>query len=446
MNHAMDVTVWDSPRLSILTPDAALTAALAALDGLPPGHYQIGFLRNPYPTGSDARTVTQWTSYHAGILSSLFDQSHPGSLTNGVRVEDYHKFYHFTANTISPCNAAAEAKRTGTPLPADAYTDEMPPGSTCPTNYTVFDELKWIKDPVYRAKLVAAVKRAKLRNVTIDGTYGDALDHMHLTVTQAFDPPKLRAYDFDRDGRADIPWNNTATGETTLWTMNGSTRKADNPLQNAPLGWSLIGAGDYDGDLKNDLFWYDGNSGKRSIWLMNGTSFRVTQDFAAPPSFAQGTVPFRVGDFNDDGVPDVLTLLGDTTNGVGVGLETIDGRPIGGGLPLITDSFDPGGVWDMNGDGHQDIVLYNLDTGALRVWYLDGRGNLIGTDDLASGNVSGDELRPCFIADFNNDGKPDLLFRNLTTGANLVRPLSAPSTSFEITPYVPDKNWLIAGD
>jgi hypothetical protein len=38
------------------------------------------------------------------------------------------------------------------------------------------------------------------------------------------------------------------------------------------------------------------------------------------------------------------------------------------------------------------------------------------------------------------------VFRDFTTGINVMRPLTAPDTSAEITPYVPDKSWVIAGD
>jgi hypothetical protein len=82
LNHAMDVTQWNSQRVSILAPEAALTAALNALDTLPPGHYDIGFLRNPYPTGYGAtQNKDQWDHYHGGVLASLCSATSPPGST-----------------------------------------------------------------------------------------------------------------------------------------------------------------------------------------------------------------------------------------------------------------------------------------------------------------------------------------------------------------------------
>ncbi|MBW4722467.1 hypothetical protein KZQ38_35340, partial [Saccharothrix sp. SC076] len=37
------------------------------------------------------------------------------------------------------------------------------------------------------------------------------------------------------------------------------------------------------------------------------------------------------------------------------------------------------GNGDMNGDGHNDLVLYNAFTGEVSVWKLNGSGTVIGT-------------------------------------------------------------------
>ena len=61
--------------------------------------------------------------------------------------------------------------------------------------------------------------------------------------------PMAAQPDFNGDGKADILWRNYATGENSIWLMNGTSptaflliRKADD------VNWQLAGSGDFNGD------------------------------------------------------------------------------------------------------------------------------------------------------------------------------------------------------
>ena len=77
--------------------------------------------------------------------------------------------------------------------------------------------------------------------------------------------------DFNGDGKADILWQNTATGARSIWLMNGTVHTSIVSLGTVDKKWNIVGSGDFDGDGKPDILWQHRDSGARSIWLMNGT-------------------------------------------------------------------------------------------------------------------------------------------------------------------------------
>jgi hypothetical protein len=99
------------------------------------------------------------------------------------------------------------------------------------------------------------------------------------------DPPQIKPNapgwhvvgtgDFNGDGKVDILWENTGTGAHTVWLMNGTKYVQDAGLSLNPgsLAWHVGGTGDFDGDSKVDIIWQNTNTGQRTIWLMNRTNY-----------------------------------------------------------------------------------------------------------------------------------------------------------------------------
>ena len=55
--------------------------------------------------------------------------------------------------------------------------------------------------------------------------------------------------------------------------MNGTTISSNVPITAvADLNWSIAGTVDFDGDGKSDILWRNGATGDNSIWLMNGAT------------------------------------------------------------------------------------------------------------------------------------------------------------------------------
>ena len=82
--------------------------------------------------------------------------------------------------------------------------------------------------------------------------------------------------------------------------------------------------------------------------------------------------------------------------------------------PTPPAGWIPTTVADFNGDGKPDIVAFNPATNQTAVWYLNNNV------DVASGwyyspTIAGGYLLVSAAGDFNHDGKPDFLLYNPTT-------------------------------
>ena len=78
--------------------------------------------------------------------------------------------------------------------------------------------------------------------------------------------------DFDGDGKADILWQNSTTGQLYIWLMNGTTVASQASPGTVASPWSVPGVGDFNGDGKSDILWRNSTTGQVYIWLMNGTA------------------------------------------------------------------------------------------------------------------------------------------------------------------------------
>jgi hypothetical protein len=90
---------------------------------------------------------------------------------------------------------------------------------------------------------------------------------------------KVRAVaDTDGDGRADLLWQNSSTGELAAWFMRGTTvvgtaRLSIGVMRDA--NWRIVGAQDVSGDGRADILWQHA-SGSLATWFLQGRTVVAT--------------------------------------------------------------------------------------------------------------------------------------------------------------------------
>src|SRR5439155_215866 len=101
------------------------------------------------------------------------------------------------------------------------------------------------------------------------------------------------------------------------------------------------------------------------------------------------------------------------------GAQALYGAPI----PLAVPEATPTPLYDFNGDGEPDYLLYNVSTRQTAVWYLNNNAFVAGTyaPTLPAG------WRVVGVADFNGDSQPDYFLCNASTRQTAIWYLSGPT-------------------
>jgi FG-GAP-like repeat len=90
--------------------------------------------------------------------------------------------------------------------------------------------------------------------------------------------------DFNGDGKADILWQNTSTGQRIITLMNRTVIQSVVNLGTVATSWSIAGSSDFNGDRKADILWQNTSTGQRIITLMNGTVIQSVVNLGTLPT------------------------------------------------------------------------------------------------------------------------------------------------------------------
>ncbi|WP_438042264.1 FG-GAP repeat domain-containing protein [Sorangium sp. So ce128] len=219
--------------------------------------------------------------------------------------------------------------------------------------------------------------------------------------------------DFNRDGMADVLWNNAGQNLMAVWLMNDSQLLAPGPNIPGPIGdgWEAISAGDFDYDGMADVFWYNSPQNLLAIWLMKGSQLLAPGPVIPGPLGDRWVAVTSAADFNFDGMNDVVL------NNPRQNLATVwlmNGTQLlapGPNVPgPIGDGWIASTTADFNSDGMADILWNNAGQNLMAVWLMNG------TELLAPGpNIPGpigDGWVTITALDFNFDGMADVLWHN----------------------------------
>jgi hypothetical protein len=297
------------------------------------------------------------------------------------------------------------------------------------------------------AQDVGNVTNCTLKGLAANQTY-------YLSVT-AYDGSRGESgFSNEVSGRASengqIIWRNTATGQNVAWYMKGIKWTGGWTYLStvSDPNWSIVGVADFTGEGKQDLLWRNASTGRTTIWHMNDEWIGGYTDLSPAVSDPSWTI-VGVADFNGDGKSDLLWRNSSTGQ---VTVWYMNGVTWTGGyedlFPGVSDlSWGIVGVADFNGDGKPDILWRNNTTGQKLVWYLNGVSR-IGSAVEVLPAVGDPNWKIVSVRDFNGDGKPDLLWRNGSTGQTVVWYMNGTTWTgdhADLLPTISDPRWTIVG-
>jgi hypothetical protein len=227
-----------------------------------------------------------------------------------------------------------------------------------------------------------------------------------------------RLGDFTPDGRADILWQSPANGFAQAWSLGGangvSFLGASNLTNQNP--WRIAVTGDFNLDGRTDVLW-QGPEGQSQLWLLGWTpSTRII----SATTFS-GPNPWRIaasGDFNRDGRLDIIWQSPDTGYsqvwflGGASGTEFLSAANLSQPNPWRIAA-----AGDINGDGFVDVIWQDPATGSSQVWFLGGANGVQLTNAVTLGGPN--SWRIVAAADYNRDGKTDIIYQNPATGESM---------------------------
>lgn len=253
-------------------------------------------------------------------------------------------------------------------------------------------------------------------------------------------PDTIAVGDFNNDGIQDLAIGNTSSSKVSilLGIGDGTFSSAVTTLTTS-FSSTSIAVADLNGDGNLDLIVTPSYGTTVNVFLGKGDG-TFTNPASSPAVASPGVV--AVGDFNGDGIPDlaISSNTNNTTYNTPATIAILLGKGDGtftAAASLPMDSYSNSlVVADLNGDGKLDLVEgngINLDGGSTTLAIFLGNGDGTFARTTTSPTTIGSP-QSIAVADFNADGKPDLVVTNYSSNGGVNVFLGNGDGTFATTP------------
>lgn len=268
-------------------------------------------------------------------------------------------------------------------------------------------------------------------------------------------PSEATIADMNGDGNNDVVLGNTYSGNISIFFGHGDGTLTLEPVSYSVGGfpWTKPLVADFNGDGLMDVVMPDDEFNLMYLQGYGDGSFRASANYESPNSFGQNAFSFNVatGDFNGDGIPDVVA--GERSNNGAPGILVYLGNGDGTFSPGVNYGDSPNlgyvAVADLNGDGRLDIVATDDAAGVVQVFMGNGDGTFTPGAAYPTDTSGNPGPLDVVVGDFNHDGKLDLAIANGNTSSVGVLLGNGDGTfgnlaSYPVTGFVPQS--LTAAD
>ncbi|HUR80229.1 MAG TPA: FG-GAP-like repeat-containing protein [Thermoanaerobaculia bacterium] len=226
--------------------------------------------------------------------------------------------------------------------------------------------------------------------------------------------------DFNADARQDILLQNASAGTLVVWTMmGGGVISTENFLatQVSSVAWRAIAVADFNNDARPDILLQNTTSRAIYVWTMN-SNFTVASTENYIGTSASDWSVVAAGDLNNDNSQDLVLSNSVTRQNAVWRLSGLTVTNTSTDLPSTAAGWVIAAVADLSGDGFRDLVLRNAASGANVVWRMNNYA-VVSTEDFLP-SVGDSSWRIVGPADWNGDGRPDLLWQSSATDESAI--------------------------